>query len=365
MKLHIFNPEHDIALATNVRRFTAPHAGRQLRADVGFLPALWASDGDMVLVDDVEAALESVRHLRKYVADVLFLSPEDLRLAVKKSMELSQIEVDPWGWDQAIAEQMRQCGLAHLAPSEKQLQQIRELSHRQWASKHLLPKLKKLSTRLTGDAFCLKSVPEDVRDLTFPLVAKAPWSSSGRGIRYIQDEEQWARSWAWVRNVIKRQGSIMIEPFYRKVRDFGMEFFAHADGSIEFLGLSLFHTANGAYVGSIIATEEAKRERLSRYIDSSLLDLVSERICQIMGTELRQKYKGPFGVDMMIVATGGDDVALHPCVELNLRRTMGHAALTLPCDATMPQRLMRIEYTGRYHLRVINTNENVLNNTAL
>ena len=68
MKLHIFNPEHDIALAANQPRFTAPHAGRQLRADLGFLPALWAADGDMVLVDDVETALESVRHIKRYAA---------------------------------------------------------------------------------------------------------------------------------------------------------------------------------------------------------------------------------------------------------------------------------------------------------
>jgi hypothetical protein len=27
---------------------------------------------------------------------------------------------------------------------------------------------------------------------------------------------------------------------------------------------------------------------------------------------------------------------LHPCVELNLRRTMGHVALSIPCDETMP-----------------------------
>ena len=56
MKLHIFNPEHDIALASNLANFTAPHAGRQLRANLGFLPALWAADGDAVLVDDVASA---------------------------------------------------------------------------------------------------------------------------------------------------------------------------------------------------------------------------------------------------------------------------------------------------------------------
>ena len=47
MTLHIFNPEHDIALASGLANFTAPHAGRQLRHDLGFLPAIWAQEGDV------------------------------------------------------------------------------------------------------------------------------------------------------------------------------------------------------------------------------------------------------------------------------------------------------------------------------
>ena len=74
MKLHIFNPEHDIALAYNSILFTPPHAGRELRSDLGFIPALWADDGDFVLVDDVEAALERVRHIRSLAHDVVFVS---------------------------------------------------------------------------------------------------------------------------------------------------------------------------------------------------------------------------------------------------------------------------------------------------
>ena len=58
MRLRVFNPEHDIALASFSPGFTSPHAGRQLRADLGFLPALWATEEDLVLVDDVEGAKE-------------------------------------------------------------------------------------------------------------------------------------------------------------------------------------------------------------------------------------------------------------------------------------------------------------------
>ena len=64
-KLHIFNPEHDIALASNLSNFTAPHAGRQLRADLGFLPALWAEEGDVIMVENVEYAVKTWERLRK------------------------------------------------------------------------------------------------------------------------------------------------------------------------------------------------------------------------------------------------------------------------------------------------------------
>ena len=93
MKLHIFNPEHDIALAADMERFTAPHAGRQMRASLGFLPAFWAEHGDLVLVDDVEAAAEAVRHMKAFARDVRFVSTADL-----SHIDASEIEdVEPWG----------------------------------------------------------------------------------------------------------------------------------------------------------------------------------------------------------------------------------------------------------------------------
>ena len=178
----------------------------------------------------------------------------------------------------------------------------------------------------------------------------------------------------------------MLEPYYNKVKDFGMEFEALPDGRVEYCGLSVFQTANGAYTGSVIATERAKREMLGRYVGMQLLDAVRDNICSTMAEALKGIYTGPFGVDMMIVAgkelfprpsnEAGEKLStlnsqlstnylLHPCVELNLRRTMGHVALSIPCDETMPQRLMRIDYTNRYHLRIIDTNENVLNGLML
>ena len=69
------------------------------------------------------------------------------------------------------------------------------------------------------------------------------------------------------------------------------------------------------------------------------------------------------GIDMMLVNVEGEpNLMVHPCVELNLRRTMGHVALSLSPSATEPQQLMNISHTkGAYHLRLHILSDGLLN----
>jgi hypothetical protein len=72
-----------------------------------------------------------------------------------------------------------------------------------------------------------------------------------------------------------------------------------------------------------------------------------------MGQLLKHKYQGPFGVDMMIVGKEDKDgFLLHPCVEINLRRTMGHVALSIPPFADGFTRVMHVELTDKYRVSV-------------
>lgn len=142
----------------------------------------------------------------------------------------------------------------------------------------------------------------------------------------------------------------MVEPYYSKVKDFGMEFESDGKGHIEYLGMSLFHTANGAYTGNLLASESAKKEIISRYIPDALLKKVQQKICTELGETYKGKYQGPFGIDMMVCANS----LLHPCVEINLRRTMGHVALALsPTDYDI-RRVMRIDYVSNNYQLTIN-----------
>lgn len=59
------------------------------------------------------------------------------------------------------------------------------------------------------------------------------------------------------------------------------------------------------------------------------------------------------------VAAKDGQFELVSCIELNLRRTMGHVALEL-AKIAKPQSLMRVDFDGnRYHLRVLPGNEAV------
>lgn len=342
MNLHIFNPEHDIALAANLSNFTSPHAGRQLRHDLGFLPAIWAEEGDVVLVENVEDA-------RRDFAKVMH-RPFDGFVDKSQLRKLGITRVDPWGWDLALRSFLLRYGV-EAVPSEEEIGVIRDLSHR----KHAVGLLRSLALEGTVGhswrADLLAEVQQALKDYQ-RIVVKAPWSSSGRGIRFI-DKELNEYQQRWIENIIAQQGSVVIETYCHKIKDFGMEFESDGEGHVRYLGLSLFYTQNGAYMGNILASEEEKTEMISHYVSVDLLDAVKEKICRYLGELYCHQYAGPFGVDMMVVR-GNDQqhFLLNPCVEINLRRTMGHVALALS-EQVPSDRVMRIDYTDNtYKLRI-------------
>lgn len=348
MTLHVFNPEHDLALAANLSNFTAPHAGRQLRADLGYIPALWAAGDDVVLVENMEDAEWRYR--------LLVRRPFGRFITKEQVAHAAITAVDVWGWDKAIRSNLLKLGVAeHLLQSERQVAVIRELSHRRYAQQVLM---QLQGEGIIGEAMMTDSplVVREYLERTGRIVVKAPWSSSGRGVRFL-DKEINNPDTGWLRNVISHQGAVMVEPYYNKVKDFGMEFESDGEGHVTYLGLSLFHTANGAYTGNILASEEEKSEMISRYISTDSLNAVQQKIAVLTGKLYKRRYKGPFGVDMMLVARDDKEgFLLHPCVEINLRRTMGHVALSLTRQLSGLPRVMHIEYDKNMYKIISPTN---------
>lgn len=357
MTLHIFNPEHDMSLAQSSPNYTPSRAALQIRNDLAFLPYIWAKQGDAVLVNDVTEACVSVEKLRLKKKEVHFVDASTLE-SISDKIEI----ISPWGWNCTIKEQLRRVGIPQrLLPSDEQLAKIADLSNRKFA----VDLLSALKTSLAANAIVGKSYYfdnlDDLRAKAKDIgkaVIKAPWSGSGRGLRFT-DEEISTVHLNWAKNVIAQQQGIILEPYYNKVKDFAMEFYVE-EGCVKYCGLSVFLSLHGAYTGSIIANEDKKRSLLGQFINIEVLDTVRESLTNLLEQNIKGKYKGPLGVDMMIVEskhssdTTTASYSIHPLVEVNLRRTMGHVALSLYDEIKAQDKVMQVTFDGTHHTLEIN-----------
>lgn len=343
VKLHVFNPEHDLSLAANLCRFTLPKAVAQLKRTFDFLPVIWADHDDLILVDNIDKAEARCSNLGISKNNIVgrrnatFITPEMLA-ADEWGARITK--VDSWGADKKLRMDLLtiQPLLASVLPDDSYLEKIRNMSARFWTAENLIPKFQNtphttVEVRLFSDYTLLYRVLQpDCR-----YVVKAPWSSSGRGVRLLEPSRNplshdgennvyvEIHQENWIKNIIRTQGSIMMEPYWAdKVVDFGIEFDMLPD-DIHYLGLSIFKAQNGIYLGSLLDTEQNKRLYLAAYTDLNLLDRLIKSIMLELKRQLAGNYIGPLGIDMMILKDG----RINPMVELNLRRTMGHVALHL------------------------------------
>ena len=123
-----------------------------------------------------------------------------------------------------------------------------------------------------------------------------------------------------------------MEPLYRKVKDFAMEFYSAGDGApLTFVGYSRFLTdANGSYEGNLLMADEEIERELSTYVSREALHSVRAMLQELIGERIGADYRGYVGVDMMVCLVKREnqkwDMCLHPCVEINLRMNMGVVA---------------------------------------
>lgn len=350
MKLHLFNPEHEVALAINKTRFTPSHNVTKMRRELAFLPLLWAEPGDIVLVEDAEYAYKAADRLKPYInKGVTVMGYNRLKSVIKQkvSKDVFNLEAAPWGWDKAVKYQFQMLGWpdSHL-PSDEFIDAVRETSHRRMAKKFLEKTNSKFVVyEITSATELIPLIEQYER-----VVLKSPWSCSGRGIRFVNKENCTPSLFRWIDNIVNQQGSVMVEPHYDKLRDFAMEFEVE-DDCVRFKGLSIFNTYFTAYSSSLITTEERKREILEQYLFPSEIDEAISCCEDYIQSIIPEGYRGGVGVDMMIVKNG-EGFILHPCVEINMRRTMGHVALNFPTSDLIPDKEMVIDFARNFELKI-------------
>lgn len=290
MKLHLFNPENDLALAAGTANFTPPKSVVEFRTALAALPAWIADEGDNIYAPNVNRS---------------WLQASGLHVGLR-----CEGIPAPWGWSANAVEQFKKLGINGAFPDTDK---HRRLSHRRSAIELHRALRDRLPYPLPPEPVEITSV--NSLPQTDCIVLKSPWSCSGRG---VVDCESMSSNNIKRRaaDSIRKQGSVIVEPKLRKERDFAMLFHKR-----KFCGLSLFITSGTAYAGNIVAPQS----ELESMLDVPYLHETASAIEQC----LPSGYDGPLGVDMMIYENDSDNRLICPTVEINFRLTMGFVALAL------------------------------------
>lgn len=185
------------------------------------------------------------------------------------------------------------------------------------------------------------------------LFAKRPFSSSGRGVQPIPLPLEADRVRALAAGC-RRSGSLSLEPMLQVLDNWALEYWSDGLGQVSLLGLSHFetHEASGAYRGNILAGEAQLREELEQLVGAEVLAAVVEQHCRLLSHSLGSGYRGYVGVDLFVYSAPWDErPRLHPCVEINLRTTMGVLAHQLY------QRYIHPSKRGYYRLLYLSDRE--------
>ncbi len=315
-RLYLFNPENDLALAHGKAQYTAPPNAQLLHNAGALLPIWFCENGDQVLAYNINQQWIDEQKL-------LFDIPQISIAPIPHDLECC-----PWGWSLNTIKQYSDYGVnPSILPNTSTIEKIRQLSHRK-ISIEIISQLKNI---FDIPYPCPIEAKNDKDVINFlhshqTIFIKSPWSSSGRGVictSNLNESEIIRRALG----IIRRQGSVMCEKALNKVHDFAMLF--HCDGSkISYQGLSSFFNAGtGAYAGNIIGSQDYILQSITQ--SPKLLKeiaLLQELLCNILTTLIVPHYKGYLGVDMMTYSHNGV-IKIAPCIELNLRMTMGVVAM--------------------------------------
>jgi hypothetical protein len=325
INLHLFNPGYEMSVMTGKTSYTPAKNVARLIKELSALPLWYAEDGDYVLTDEASFELLSEQLPEGIVplGKPVLLSEEN-----RESMDCS-----PWGISPEVLSRFERLkdryGLDMNVPSWNG--KLRELTSRR-TSKKVLTLLREKGVEIPFVPEFVTSVEEAesyINELKGPVVLKTPFSSSGRGVLMLDKGILSDKDARWISGAIDKQGEVSVEPYLGKKLDFALEYISKG-GEVEFDSISVFKTLDGgAYVGNMLNTQKELRKIIESYMYKGEFD----RIVEVQAEALKQiyapYYEGNIGIDMMIYMCDSFGAGVYPCVEINMRRTMGSVSADL------------------------------------
>ena len=328
--LFYFNPTCEMAVVNGQTSYMPPAHLKQFEHDLATLPCFFGGEDDFVLVPEVVDS-----SFTDYLCGLNFNVPSFITSANAFNIANKLDALSPWGWSPAVHKKLQ----SFLPFCDEDWF---EHPMSQWKAEHALLlsretnyKFAKLLIEQCSKEYELLEIPaiplkvktlEEIESLVNimppPMLLKLPWSASGRGLFKIRDVNEHAETNAWVKSKLKQQGFFFAEPFLQKIQDVSFHFYA-TKNSIEFLGTTFFHTdAKGQFISCHIRYPE--NSDLEPAFMSEAFHQASEFLKSgLEKFEIHKDYQGPIGIDALFFQTNDNKLKLHPCIEVNLRHTMG------------------------------------------
>lgn len=320
-----------MAVANNQVSYMPPAHLRQFENDLATLPAYFAEGNDVVLIrEEIAASFTDQQSSLGFIMPSFVRFPDEIAQSTLPLKALC-----PWGWSPAV---------------HKILKPFEPLCHDQWflnpmhpwKTNHRLLLSRETGYRLlaeidaSGDKCYdlveipalpkkLSTLPEIENVIHFikpPALLKTPWSASGRGLFKIRDDNEHAENNLWVRSKLKQQGFLFAESYLDKILDLSFHFRIDNE-DVRYIGYNFFETdESGQFLGCYTNMPT------NAMVDESLLMDAIEQGSQILKkalvkSGLNHQYQGPVGVDALLFRNKQNQIKLHPCIEVNLRHSMG------------------------------------------
>lgn len=325
--IHYFNPGHEYAILNREPSYTPPANVQKMREDLASL-ALWYVDkNDVVLVEKQDEEYYS------FLINKGFSLP---RLVTKETLKkVKDKRVSMWG--------ITPMGIRYF----EQISKIYHLDLQlpEWKNEYVYLSSRFIARDLLADLISsdsyfnflqlpifynnVEEIDSRTTNSTERLLAKAPFSSSGRGLLWLPPGKLKQSERQILTGLLRKQNEISVEPVYDKVLDFAMEFASDGLGKISFIGYSIFTTNDkGGYAANILKEQKALEAMIEEYISPDILKLNRELLIEKLSSYYGAVEQKCIGVDMMVVNIERE-YKLHPCVEINMRYNMGYLSILL------------------------------------
>ncbi|MBS2213162.1 hypothetical protein KEM09_17225 [Carboxylicivirga mesophila] len=326
--LFIYNPTCDMAVENGTFSYMPPQQLAKFEADISPLMAFLGQANDFVLSES-ESSLGFEQFWKKLKVNLpQFINKEHLQSIVVD-------QVFPWGWSQLIGHRYGRLCQSESLQINASPDTFKNFFSRQTSvnlvnelSSHTLPHFIELPT--------LPKVVSDIEDIyqrfhhsSQGIVLKTLWSSSGRGLLFIRNQQQLQSGTKWVEAQIKKHGSLILEPIYTKIQDASLQFNVLANGSIEFLDINFFDAnSSGHFDKEYFHVPDTIKKYLPK--DKNWLRLIADKIIlSLQALHIPDSYQGPIGIDAMFILNDDHAIRFYPLVEANLRCNMGLVNLNI------------------------------------